>query len=85
MCVKNVEVEGVQVECEECGGGGCAGVCEECGGGGCACVCVKNVEVEGVEVEVEVCGMRWTDLGGGGHLLELLDESAEAGTFLWLH
>ena len=36
-------------------------------------------------VEVEVCGMRWTDLGGGGHLLELLDKGAEAGTFLWLH
>ena len=67
-------------------------MCEECGGRGCAGVCVKNVEVEGVqvcvknvEVEVEVCGMRWTDLGGGGHLLELLDKGAEAGTFLWLH
>ena len=36
------------------------------------CVCVKNVGWR-------VCGVRWTDLGGGGHLLEMLDESAEAG------
>ena len=60
-------------------------MCEECEGGGCVGVCVKDVEVEGVEVEVEVCGMRWTDLGGGGHLLELLDKGVEAGTLLWLH
>ena len=40
---------------------------------------------EGGPVEVRVCGVRWTDLGGGGDLLELLDEGAEAGAFLWLH
>ena len=44
----------------------------------CGGVGVKNVEVEGMWGE-------GTDLGGGGDLLELLDEGAEAGAFLWLH
>lgn len=44
----------------------------------CVGVGVKNVEVEGE-------GMRETDLGGGSNLLELLDEGAETGAFLWLH